>query len=72
MAATNGDAKAALEKSRKEKKEASMKRIIKVVEPENEVRSFPRGDSLSGYLVHVKRILGSFGVKDYPCHLVLC
>lgn len=34
----NGDAQAALEKSRKEKKEASMKRIIKVVEAEKEVR----------------------------------
>lgn len=38
VSSTNGDADTALEQSRREKKEASMKRLIKVVEPEKEVR----------------------------------
>ena len=51
MTSTNGNAsKSAFEQSRKETKEASMKRVIKVVEPEKEVRRFERDSSLFGSL----------------------
>ena len=71
---TNGDAQAALEKSRKEKKEASMKRLIKVVEAEKEVRSFFVGDSSGSAPCMCETYLGCVlgeEMPNMPCFVFL-
>ena len=55
MASSNGDSTSTYEQQKREKKEAAMKRLIKVSEPEVEVR-FAMGGSFGQVYINMMRI----------------